>query len=516
MRDDRRSGAATRTRTIVSAAAVVLASTLAFVGVAASLAAAAEDGVFVGDFEVSSPGWQQFTGLQYEEDRPLGDSFTLTGSPARQGTKSARIVVRQGYSKWGHNEDTELVWRGGEQEGDEYWYAWSTQFPTDWEAPSRWGIFAQWHANLGTSPILSFNARSDTASFNLLSGLADEDRNRMQVERGFPLLGTLSKGRWNDFVLHVRWSTQAEGFVEVYHRVEGSPSLRRLLRIDGIPTFQFTREGKGLGTYLLFGLYRASLCPQPTQISCSGAPSTQQPNVLYHDGFTRAPTYESAARSAFPAPLPKLVLTGSTESGGTEASKLTLTTRSKQTGRETDSGCRSCSVVAAGNRIVATVAGPSDARDTAVAVYPVTQRSTIVVRQKLRLAGPKRIAGNVVVTQLRHAGRVLAEVYVTRSDGMLRLFSPTGVLWSDGLNLESDATMRPGSPARLVELRLGRGTLMLIVDGKVRIRQDGVAGPARGARVVVRVGIDHYDGNAGGALRTIHDAVAVGAADASP
>ncbi len=261
---------------------------------------------FGANFEVSPPGWQQFTGLQYEEDRPLGDSFSLVTSPVREGKTAAKFTVRQGYSRFGANEDTEAVWHSHERQGDDYWYAWSTFFPTNWEPPYGWGIFAQWHAPLGTSPIISFDARADTAILDVHSGLTDVKRNAFAFDHQFPLLSTLSKGRWNDFVMHVHWSRESNGVIEVYHRVAGAKSLRRLISLGHIPTFQFTRDGSGTGTYLLLGLYRRSYCSQPTALDCTSGMGVQAPTVIYDDAFARGRTFKEVVARAFPDSPPSL------------------------------------------------------------------------------------------------------------------------------------------------------------------------------------------------------------------
>lgn len=263
-------------------------------------------GLFVGDFEAGVPGWQQFEYLQYEEDRPIEDSFQLVTSPRRQGAKAARITVRHGYSRFGWNEDTSLVRHLGEKDGDELWYAWSTYFPRDWVTPHRWGVFAEWHPNLATSPIIAFDARGDTAKLDVHGGLTHESTNTFELNRSYPLLKTLSKGRWNDFVMRVRWSVDREGEIEVFHRLAGQPALRRLVSIAGIPTFQRTSDGKGHGVYVLWGLYRGSFCEPPTELDCQDELGVQAPSYVYQDSFTKAKTYAGAVSRAFPGLLPEL------------------------------------------------------------------------------------------------------------------------------------------------------------------------------------------------------------------
>ncbi len=142
----------------------VAAVVLGVLTLSSSEANGANGARFVGDFEVARPGWQQWSALQYEFDRPLQESFELVSSPVRQGKWSGRFTARQGYSPFGHGEDSELVFNGEEQDNDDYWYAWSTLFPVDWREPYDWGVFAQWHSKLATSPQIAFYATENSAS----------------------------------------------------------------------------------------------------------------------------------------------------------------------------------------------------------------------------------------------------------------------------------------------------------------------------------------------------------------
>lgn len=264
---------------------------------------------FVADFEVGDPGWQQFTGLQHERERPTADSFALVRTPVRQGKNAARITVRHGYSQFGHSEDTSLFHQSREGDGAEYWYAFSTLFPRDWVKPYRWGIFAEWHANLDTSPIIAFNAAGDTAELNVHTGVTNEEANSFQHNLNLPLLGTLSKGRWNDFVMRVRWRTAPSGTIEVWHRLAGQVHMRKLVSLSGIPTLQWTTGGRGYFVYLLFGLYRGSHCPKPTELDCASSLGVQATNTLYHDSYVRAESFDEVARHAYPGARPILCST---------------------------------------------------------------------------------------------------------------------------------------------------------------------------------------------------------------
>lgn len=286
----------------VALAALMLLTASACLAVSAgglAVGGGGTDATVIGNFEVGPPGWTQFSGLQFERDMPVVDSFGLVDDPVRSGIHAARITVRQGYSRFGYNEDTSLVYKGSEAPGDEYWYAFSVYFPRDWFPPNRWGIVAQWHANLGTSPIIGFDARADTMVLNFHAGLTNEQRNNFQFDKNIPLLNTLSKGKWNDFVMHVKWST-SDGAVEIWHRLAGEHRLRRLIRLTDVPTFQWTSSGQGYGTYLLFGLYRGSYCSQPTQLGCSSPTGIQPSNTLYLDSYARAKSFVALSQAAWP------------------------------------------------------------------------------------------------------------------------------------------------------------------------------------------------------------------------
>jgi Polysaccharide lyase len=468
---------------------------------------------FIGDFEVGLPGWQQFEGLQYEWDRPLADSYALVDTPVRQGQRAVRLTARHGYSPFGYNESSMLIWDGHEQDGDEYWYAWSTLFSREWTSPYRWGIFAEWHAILATSPLISFDARGNSANIRLLSGLTDQATNTAAVDRAVPLLSTLSKGRWNDFVMRVRWSTRSDGLVDVYHRVEGARSLRWVVSFRGVPTFQMAKDGSGVGTYLLLGLYRASHCSQPTQLGCTSSLGAQPPNALYHDGFVRARTFEEAASRAFPEPT-RLPPSSSrpVQQEGWRLAPVELRVVSRPNRAQTDRGCRRCRVVSPTKaRFVASIAGAGDDRDTAVLTYRVKQRDAVLISHRLSVVA-RRLTGPLTVTQLRGPKeQVLAELNVG-TGGTLRLSSPPGALRRQGFDVETGIAAGPFAEKRTVELRLARNHLLLAVDGYLVVRLTNLDGPRRGKRLNARVGIDRYDGRAGGGpIRAVFDEPIVGA-----
>ena len=484
-------------------------------------AAAGGTAAFRGDLEQRGSGWLGlgWDSLQHEPDRPVADSFQLVTSPVRQGSHAARIVVRHGYSKYGYNEDTELVFNSKERSGDDYFYAWSTLFPLDWRAPYKWGIFAQWHATLGTSPAVSFGARGDTVHLGLLAGKTDEKANRFEFSRRVPLLSTLSKGRWNDFVLRVRWSGRNNGIVEVWHRVAGSGGFEKKVSLSGITTLQYaTARGQSpdnpSSIYVLWGLYRGSYCSKPTQLNCTGPLGTQAPSVLYQDGFARGTSFDQVAVAAFgdssvstaptsppptsaQNPTPKSITEPATEPRGIEATKLQPV---KRLVTIVDSDCRGCRVIGRGSEVQSHVAGGADGRDTAYRLMAAGGRAgvsgPVKTRVSLRLAADQRISRNLAVFQLRDVNDAqLYELYVAGADRTLRLWSPPGGLSRTAINVSTGVVVPNDGRSRLaveISTRPGR-SVVVSVDGVARARVSGLSGGTAAAPRYLRVGIDHYD-----------------------
>jgi hypothetical protein len=478
---------------------------------AAPATSAAGVHIFKGDFETA--GWGPWNDLQYEEERPVADSFVRVTDPVRQGHFAAKITVRQGYSRWGYNEDSELVWKSGEHEGDNYYYAWSTLFPKTWTAPYGWGIFAQWHADPGNAPAIAFDARGNDAYLELNGGLTDEAWTSFEHRRVIPLLSTLSKGRWNDFVLHVRWSAFDRGSVEVWHRLAGERRFRRAVALSRIPTLQRQRSGT-TGIFALWGLYRASYCSQPTLLDCASDRGVQVPSVLYEDGFVRSKSFRAVVGAAFgdrtaagdprPARAPRDV-----------ESRTVTSLPLHDAGSATDPGCGACSVTGGPARIDAAIAGGRDDRDTAVRILRIARPGGVlgrtVVRDTLLLHRNGALENNVAVLQLRDVrDQLIWELYLAQ-DRTLRLWSPPGGLRSRLINLTTGFTVpTDGKGLRLEVSSVPRGALVVRVGGVPRILVRRLSGASTGAALTLRAGIDHYDGeSADDPVRVVHQGLTV-------
>jgi hypothetical protein len=225
---------------------------------------------FAGDWETGDQS--QWTGLQYRTGGVAEDQFVVLSSPLRQGSYAARFTVRPG-DRFGSTsgERAEVYWAGSdESEGEEYWYSWSTLFPETWAEPRNWGIFLQWHSYLPSPGPVLFNARANTAEVSVNAGPLEPSGTNGSFRQKYPLLASLNKGLWNDFIARIRWSV-TDGAITVWHRVEGASDYVKRVDVSGIPTLH--ASGSYVSpNYVKMGLYRDV---------------DTKTNVVYHDGFRR-------------------------------------------------------------------------------------------------------------------------------------------------------------------------------------------------------------------------------------
>lgn len=224
-----------------------------------------------GDWETGDAS--QWTSNHWNRNVPLSEQFQIVRDPVRQGNFAAKFTVRPG-DKFGttSGERSEVVWaNSNDGEGKEYWYSWSTLFPTDWTEPRNWGIFIQWHSFNWTPPAVALTAREDSAYLNLNSGPLSDPCCGGSTRKRWLVLPTLSKGLWNDFIAHIKWTSGNDGYITLWHRVEGQNAYTKVLDASGFPTLQ-SNNGASTPNYLVLGLYRDD---------------DTKTNTLYQDGFHR-------------------------------------------------------------------------------------------------------------------------------------------------------------------------------------------------------------------------------------
>lgn len=207
-----------------------------------------------GDFETGNTS--QWT----KEEQVNSNRLLVVSDQVREGAYALRVQVEQGDKPiQASGNRNELVYVGPEfepsqAEGAERVYSWSTLFNEDYPSEKTWQVFTQWHhTGLNGSPPVE------------LYVYGEEMRMRVGGERSQDVWSApLQRGVWNDFVLHVKWSSDPNvGFVELYHNGQ-----------QVVPRTPMATMFAGDGVYLKQGLYRNS--------------TIASPGVVYHDGFVVA------------------------------------------------------------------------------------------------------------------------------------------------------------------------------------------------------------------------------------
>ena len=200
------------------------------------------------------------------------DRLQIVTDPVRQGRYAARFEVRPGDKPSTSGERCEVYrdYRGDESAGQSYYYAWSTMVAPGWVNPRNYGIFVQFHTTWPMAPALEISTQN--GEFYVITRGGD----RYNYDgRRTTLVPTLSPGRWNDFVMHVKWGV-SDGAVKIWHRVQGQAQFNVVFDKTNVPNI--LTDGSTASKLLLrHGYYRGS-----------GSPGTA---VVHQDGMRRAATF---------------------------------------------------------------------------------------------------------------------------------------------------------------------------------------------------------------------------------
>jgi len=297
-----------------------------------------DPGELVGNFEEDSSNIYQWHGIVCKDPiHALGQQYVegnaaAIGIPVREGLKSARFIVRPGDQAFDHTSGERCeanhyndTWNGYTQErnDDDFYYGWSTYIPTTWVTTTNattgsWSILTQWHHRSRSSPPIHLSMVGNDLHLKITSGLFN-GAGELQADAGkvtnyatnldFNLFPSFAKGVWHDFIIHVRWTPNATGNVQVYHKLQSQSTFAQVFTRYNVSTMQLYRLadwnraidpidndagtpdnaipwGTGYVTAPLFyrlGLYRN--------------PHSTITNTLYHDNWARATTYAAIANN---------------------------------------------------------------------------------------------------------------------------------------------------------------------------------------------------------------------------
>lgn len=172
------------------------------------------------------------------------DSLTLVTSPVRAGKFAARTLLRasdpetNGGQRAEFSDGKKLTKIEMEKE---YWYGLSIYIPPDFVAPTKSNaVLFQWHTQQGgPSPVLAIRVLG--VEWLITDNASPNQKKRTLARMPF------EKGRWTDWVVHVRWSAEKKGFWTIWK--------------DGVEVVNerdiITQYPEALGPYAKFGQYHS-------------------------------------------------------------------------------------------------------------------------------------------------------------------------------------------------------------------------------------------------------------------
>jgi hypothetical protein len=185
------------------------------------------------------PGWsaEYDKGLVHRDGRPQVQ-VVRAPEPVRAGGAAARFELRRDDPVINEGTRAELA-APPEPRGADRWYALSVYLPPSWARDRSPEIIAQWHQHhtIDGNPPLAIATYQ--GQWEVLTAWGP----KAEV-----MAGAHRTGRWTDWLVHVKWSTGADGVVQVWK--------------DGKPVAGFgNRHGRNAypgphGNYLKVGIYK--------------------------------------------------------------------------------------------------------------------------------------------------------------------------------------------------------------------------------------------------------------------
>jgi len=196
---------------------------------------------------------------------------TIVRSPVAQGRYAGKFQVFP-TTRTNRNDRAEIVASqadSGGYQGQTWWYGWWTYFP----GPSQdW-----WHRGGDWNDITQFSSTDNVPSQMAIGIDAADYTSPVIYTEGMPfarkrILGTLQYDHWYHFLVHARWSTGSNGFMELWlDRKKVVPRVYgATLRNQNSPA---SSDFRSPGMYVSQGIYRGAY---------------RSTNTVIHDGFCRA------------------------------------------------------------------------------------------------------------------------------------------------------------------------------------------------------------------------------------
>lgn len=250
------------------------------------------------------------------------DRTTFVKSPGGRLGNSIKLTVQDYYDKasgihvnCGKNSRNEIVFRPYHEEGTDYYYAWSFFVPLDFQDeidntngnPEGAGnIIAQWHEPYPFQSLnSSYGGNQQPPFFFIYLNEPTALDNFRNIEIGYGLKSTnvndrkfitfndaIEKGKWNDVVLRMKWSSDVDGLMELW--------------INGVKLDDLNDEFKGANMYKnTLGIGQ----PNKFKIGQYRLGQWNQTSIFLNE-FRVGSIYESVnLRTSFITPLSTITLT---------------------------------------------------------------------------------------------------------------------------------------------------------------------------------------------------------------
>lgn len=183
---------------------------------------------------------------------PSCNNITKVASPVRNGGVAFKNTINScGYRAELSMKRTKI--------GNTYWYGWSMNIPSNWQISTRgYDIVAQWAAYPSNKNFKQacggVGSKMSIANNNLTLHLQHKG-NTLNIQCDKYSLGNVTemKGKWVDFVMHVKWTGNNDGFMQLYSKI-GNGSYQQKVNYVG-PTFW---NDEDTGPYLKIGNYKGA------------------------------------------------------------------------------------------------------------------------------------------------------------------------------------------------------------------------------------------------------------------
>jgi Polysaccharide lyase len=238
-------------------------------------------------------------------NQPSRGTLSVVTAPVEQGTYSGKFSLPAYTSS---SNACEVLRHRTLAAGGVYgtnghdWYALALNFPTGWQEPSSafWGLLvAQFNYQRITGPPVGLYAHADHVNITLQSGYcvfmgACSYTTGNDAYKAGTLGVTLRAipstrfrlDAWHQLIVHVQWTTDSTGRIEVWHRLKGDATWSKTVDFSGYPTLQWsdTVPLSALPTY----------DQSADKIGAYRGPAAF-PLTIWNDGFCVATSFDSAA-----------------------------------------------------------------------------------------------------------------------------------------------------------------------------------------------------------------------------